>query len=151
MQFDLYRPELHYMRGPGPKWHAKQECAFASLDKTANARAVRDGNNEARRNANLSVKRGQSVMLRALKNWPNATFAAICAGGILCVLLLLAVATSLVASSSSSVNAESPGQACFAVSKSEYKGAYRKNLLLTRFGVYERTGRLGRYSYWYCR
>ena len=19
-----YRPELHYMRGPGPKWHAKQ-------------------------------------------------------------------------------------------------------------------------------
>ncbi len=21
--FDPYRPELHYMRGPGPKWHAK--------------------------------------------------------------------------------------------------------------------------------
>jgi hypothetical protein len=21
---DPYRPELHYMRGPGPKWHAKQ-------------------------------------------------------------------------------------------------------------------------------
>jgi hypothetical protein len=20
---DSYRPELHYMRGPGPKWHAK--------------------------------------------------------------------------------------------------------------------------------
>jgi hypothetical protein len=20
---DPYRPELHYMRGPGPKWHAK--------------------------------------------------------------------------------------------------------------------------------
>lgn len=20
---DTYRPELHYMRGPGPKWHAK--------------------------------------------------------------------------------------------------------------------------------
>ena len=20
--FDPYRPELHYMRGPGPKWHA---------------------------------------------------------------------------------------------------------------------------------
>jgi len=19
-----YRPELHYMRGPGPKWHARQ-------------------------------------------------------------------------------------------------------------------------------
>ena len=21
--FDSYRPEQHYMRGPGPKWHAK--------------------------------------------------------------------------------------------------------------------------------
>jgi hypothetical protein len=21
--FDPYRPELYYMRGPGPKWHAK--------------------------------------------------------------------------------------------------------------------------------
>ena len=21
--FNHYRPELHYMRGPGPKWHAK--------------------------------------------------------------------------------------------------------------------------------
>ena len=23
--FDPYRPELHYMRGPGPKWHEKHE------------------------------------------------------------------------------------------------------------------------------
>ncbi|HKA46825.1 MAG TPA: hypothetical protein VKD68_01590 [Methyloceanibacter sp.] len=23
--FDSYRPELHYMRGPGPKWHAKHD------------------------------------------------------------------------------------------------------------------------------
>lgn len=23
--FDHYRPELHYMRGPGPKWHAKHD------------------------------------------------------------------------------------------------------------------------------
>jgi hypothetical protein len=23
--FDPYRPELHYMRGPGPRWHAKHE------------------------------------------------------------------------------------------------------------------------------
>ena len=22
---DSYRPELHYMRGPGPKWRAKHE------------------------------------------------------------------------------------------------------------------------------
>ena len=32
MQFDSYRPELHYMRGPGPKWHAKHDHAFALLD-----------------------------------------------------------------------------------------------------------------------
>jgi hypothetical protein len=23
---DSYRPELHYMRGPGPKWRAKHPC-----------------------------------------------------------------------------------------------------------------------------
>jgi hypothetical protein len=23
--FDGYRPELHYMRGPGPRWRAKHE------------------------------------------------------------------------------------------------------------------------------
>jgi hypothetical protein len=23
--FDTYRPELHYMRGPGPKWRAKHQ------------------------------------------------------------------------------------------------------------------------------
>jgi hypothetical protein len=22
---DPYRPERHYMRGPGPRWHAKQQ------------------------------------------------------------------------------------------------------------------------------
>jgi hypothetical protein len=22
---DSYRPELHYMRGPGPKWHARHQ------------------------------------------------------------------------------------------------------------------------------
>ena len=30
--FDTYRPELHYMRGPGPKWHAKHDPAPAALD-----------------------------------------------------------------------------------------------------------------------
>ena len=28
--FDSYRPELHYMRGPGPKWHAKHSPASAA-------------------------------------------------------------------------------------------------------------------------
>jgi hypothetical protein len=27
--FDPYRPELYYMRGPGPKWHAKHDPAPA--------------------------------------------------------------------------------------------------------------------------
>jgi hypothetical protein len=27
--FDFYRPELHYMRGPGPKWHAKHDLPRA--------------------------------------------------------------------------------------------------------------------------
>jgi hypothetical protein len=28
--FDPYRPELHYMRGPGPKWHAKHNPVSAA-------------------------------------------------------------------------------------------------------------------------
>ncbi len=27
--FAGYRPERHYMRGPGPKWHAKQMAGAA--------------------------------------------------------------------------------------------------------------------------
>ena len=33
--FDHYRPELHYMRGPGPKWHAKHDLAPARVDASA--------------------------------------------------------------------------------------------------------------------
>jgi hypothetical protein len=29
---DPYRPELHYMRGPGPKWHAKHDQVPVSGD-----------------------------------------------------------------------------------------------------------------------
>ena len=28
---DPYRPELHYMRGPGPKWHAKHDRARETI------------------------------------------------------------------------------------------------------------------------
>ena len=28
--FDPYRPELHYMRGPGPRWREKHRRALAS-------------------------------------------------------------------------------------------------------------------------
>ena len=31
---DPYRPELHYMRGPGPKWHAKHDAAAGGLRGT---------------------------------------------------------------------------------------------------------------------
>ena len=27
LAFGAYKPELHYMRGPGPKWHAKHDTA----------------------------------------------------------------------------------------------------------------------------
>jgi len=122
LQFDSYRPELHYMRGRGPKWHAKHELAFASLDGAT----------------------------QTSKSWPNATFAAVWLAAVLSVLFFLFIATSLIASSSSSVNADPPRNGCVAVSKGEYRGAYKKNLLHTRFGTYVRMGRLGRYSYWYC-
>lgn len=29
MIFNPYRPELHYMRGPGPKWRAKHQASQA--------------------------------------------------------------------------------------------------------------------------
>jgi len=28
---DTYRPERHYMRGPGPKWHAKHRARTAPV------------------------------------------------------------------------------------------------------------------------
>jgi hypothetical protein len=30
--FDPYRPELHYMRGPGPKWREKHQSATSAID-----------------------------------------------------------------------------------------------------------------------
>jgi hypothetical protein len=29
--FDPYHPELHYMRGPGPKWREKHAPAYAHV------------------------------------------------------------------------------------------------------------------------
>jgi len=42
--FDPYRPELHYMRGPGPKWHAKRTSitAKAAPALTETGRALHD-------------------------------------------------------------------------------------------------------------
>ena len=30
--FDTYHPERHYMRGPGPKWHAKHAAAATAAN-----------------------------------------------------------------------------------------------------------------------
>jgi hypothetical protein len=41
--FDPYRPELYYMRGPGPKWHAKHDggAAFEPMPALVRVRAKR--------------------------------------------------------------------------------------------------------------
>jgi hypothetical protein len=33
--FDPYRPELHYMRGPGPAWHAKHGAVSPAVRSMA--------------------------------------------------------------------------------------------------------------------
>jgi len=33
--FDPYRPELHYMRGPGPAWHAKHKALSPKVQSIA--------------------------------------------------------------------------------------------------------------------
>ena len=37
---DPYRPELHYMRGPGPKWHAKHAPAVAPSNASLGAMPI---------------------------------------------------------------------------------------------------------------
>ncbi len=39
-----YRPDLHYMRGPGPKWHAKYGHPAARTPSTAPAESPALGN-----------------------------------------------------------------------------------------------------------
>jgi hypothetical protein len=41
--FDDYRPELHYMRGPGPKWHEKHGLAEIGDVSPAVTRALMAG------------------------------------------------------------------------------------------------------------
>jgi hypothetical protein len=39
-----YRPDLHYMRGPGPKWHAKYDNLYqkAAPSSTSSAPALHE-------------------------------------------------------------------------------------------------------------
>jgi hypothetical protein len=39
--FDPYRPELHYMRGPGPKWREKHQPALVHVPARAEPSLVR--------------------------------------------------------------------------------------------------------------
>ena len=41
--FDDYRPEVHYMRGPGPKWHEKHDRAEIGGASPAVTRALAAG------------------------------------------------------------------------------------------------------------
>jgi hypothetical protein len=41
--FDDYRPELHYMRGPGPKWHEKHDLPEIVGASPAATRALMAG------------------------------------------------------------------------------------------------------------
>ena len=41
--FDDYRPELHYMRGPGPKWHEKHDLPEIAGASPAVTRALMTG------------------------------------------------------------------------------------------------------------
>jgi len=41
--FDNYRPELHYMRGPGPKWHQKHDLPEIAGASPAVTRALMAG------------------------------------------------------------------------------------------------------------
>ena len=34
-----YRPDLHYMRGPGPKWHAKYDSLYQQAAPTPASKA----------------------------------------------------------------------------------------------------------------
>ena len=36
-----YRPDLHYMRGPGPKWHAKYGSLNAKISSASSAPSAR--------------------------------------------------------------------------------------------------------------
>ena len=62
-----------------------------------------------------------------------------------------AVGLMLIACHASSVRAEeTTRKGCVTVAKQEYDAAKKQRLLQTRFGLYVRTGRIGRRTYLYC-
>ena len=84
---DPYRPELHYMRGPGPKWHAKHDRAPAgaigaipALVRGAREGLILDDSQQPVDRIGVGVRRrerspdlGREAAhrpFRALKRWP---------------------------------------------------------------------------------
>src|SRR5258708_36202973 len=64
--FDPYRPELHYMRGPGPKWHAKHDPRRASYTDRVQA-SVRSTSVDA--NSHPRCPPSESQFRRAAPHW----------------------------------------------------------------------------------
>lgn len=72
---NAYRPEQHYMRGPGPKWRAKHT---ASLFSAAAAQPLVSG----------SAPRGNSVpLLSGILGWAASTMAAAMLGFVAVIVL----------------------------------------------------------------
>ena len=66
--FDSYRPELHYMRGPGPKWRAKQGLAHAKDPRfDVQSAGVSHICGAARRSEPASWKGQQKVMVEHVR------------------------------------------------------------------------------------
>jgi hypothetical protein len=125
-----YRPERHYMRGPGPKWLEKHGGGIDRLNPISDDHYC--GNHPL---AAFIVKHrmDRTNLIAAI---------GICLG---------AIGVMLSALPSLAVNAERPpSDRCIAVSKQEYDNAVRLKSLQTQFSVYARTGQLGRNHFWYC-
>jgi len=56
--FDPYRPELHYMRGPGPKWREKHGIAASNEREfgSRNAASVMPFHRASQRQRNLAAQ-----------------------------------------------------------------------------------------------
>jgi hypothetical protein len=63
---------------------------------------------------------------------------------------IAALAAALIVLSPALAKAVEMPWGCMAVTKAEYNAAKKKKLLHGRFGVYKRTGRIWRRSYWFC-
>jgi hypothetical protein len=125
-----YRPERHYMRGPGPKWLEKHGGGIDRLNPITD--------DHGRGNHPLAA-----FIVRGSMDRTNLIAAT--------VIWLSAIGVLLSALPSLAVNAERPpSDRCIAVSKQEYGNAVRLNSLQTQFSVYARTGQLGTNHFWYC-